>query len=146
MTGRWESEAQSEDCISTECFPRRTRRVRIASRRVENQTYVDVSTRMSNRRSSIEGHLTSSMRQLDIHSQVVMLKGASPTGNWHHSVIICRQGSLRHKVPSRRTGKLGLLERPSFRVSCRSILFAVTFEVCLFGPAAPGLRNQWTSC
>lgn len=120
--------------------------MRSASRKVENQNYVGVSIWTSNQSGGIKGHPTSSTRQLDIHSQVVMLNVASPRGNWHHSVIIRRQGSLRHKVPSRRTGKLGLLESPSFRVSCRSILFAVLFGTGLPGPAVSGLRYQRASC
>jgi hypothetical protein len=71
-----------------------------------------------------------------------MLNVASPKGNWHHSVIICRQGSLRHKVPSRRTGKLGLLERLSFRVICNSMFFAVLFGADLPEPAVSGPRHK----
>ena len=86
-----------------------------------------------------------STRQLNVHSQVVMLDVANPREDCHHSVIICRQVSLRRKMPSYRMGKLGLMDSLSFRVNCRSILIAVLFGACWPGSARSGLRYQWAS-
>lgn len=121
-----------------------------ASRNAENQncSHVQRLIIQSVKRPRKESP-TSSTRQLDIHSHVVMLKVAKPRGNWHHSVIMFRHGSLRHRVPNRRTGKVVLPVSPSFRVNCASMPFAVPLLAPFLGPegpAASALRYQWASC